>query len=286
MLSGSSTDLRRLAFGKLTDDSMKYQYPNYAGIDLNSTKYQTRWIYPFLDADSFVSLYEAMKRARSASAQDDFVETHEGDDFAETHEDTSVEPLKEKMADELSNLFLKTGGSPGALSECLDGKTSSTYHISAKSVQFSQPEVDVRAQVLQAIYEARPRATDSPNPLAMAANTTFTISVHLVLSKLSSLSESVLYDMADAGLIRYITDRPEVKMIGFGSPLVFFDTAMQGRPAVTPLEAAAMCYPRGKVMEKVAEEAACRLLADGFGKFVLKMATVYSMECPLNLLSE
>ena len=60
----------------------------------------------------------------------------------------------EEETDALSELFIRTGGSPGGLSECLQNRELSTYHVSAKSVKFD-PESDERAQVLQAIYEAR-----------------------------------------------------------------------------------------------------------------------------------
>lgn len=45
ILSGSSTDLPKLAFATLTVDE-KTQYPSFEGIDLNSTKLRPHWIFP------------------------------------------------------------------------------------------------------------------------------------------------------------------------------------------------------------------------------------------------
>lgn len=53
ILSGSSTNLRQLAFAEIPMTSeLVSHYPNYKAVDLNSTKFQACWIYPFLDADS------------------------------------------------------------------------------------------------------------------------------------------------------------------------------------------------------------------------------------------
>ena len=86
--------------------------------------------------------------------------------------------------------------------------------------------------MLLAIYKALPRIADTSNNLAIAASTTFLIPIH-ISQELISQVENILYDMSDAGLIRYITSDPGVKMIGFGGPLVFYATAIQGRQTIT-----------------------------------------------------
>ena len=262
IISGSSTRLRQLAFAKLPNE-LKSNYPNYTGVDLNSTKYQPRWIYPFLDVDSFLCLYRTIN--------------HMPDNYVPSEEET----------DALSELFIKTGGSPGVLSECLQNRESSTYHVSAKSVKFD-PEPDERAQVFQAIYEALPRCTDNLNHLTFAAATTHLIPTHLAKS-LADHPESILYDMADAGLIRYITctDDPTLKRIGFGSPLVYFTVAMQGKLIVTAFEAAALYMPSGHKMGVVAENVTCRFLAKAFEKIAKVPNPVkFSEISPLNLNKE
>jgi len=55
ILSGSSTDLRKLISAKLPENE-KHSYPAYNSIDSNDTKFTFYTIYPFLTADSKVSL--------------------------------------------------------------------------------------------------------------------------------------------------------------------------------------------------------------------------------------
>jgi hypothetical protein len=52
MITGSSSSLRELAVGKLPE-SKRIDFPNNTRIDLNSTKFQPRWIYPFIDPSDF-----------------------------------------------------------------------------------------------------------------------------------------------------------------------------------------------------------------------------------------
>jgi hypothetical protein len=55
IVSGNSSVLPQLCFGKLPDDK-RSEYTNYNGIDMNCTKYSTRWIYPMLDASNLTQL--------------------------------------------------------------------------------------------------------------------------------------------------------------------------------------------------------------------------------------
>jgi len=52
IIIGSGSEVRRLAYAKLpVDKKVKAKYPHYGGLDINSTKYQPYWIYPFLAPD-------------------------------------------------------------------------------------------------------------------------------------------------------------------------------------------------------------------------------------------
>jgi hypothetical protein len=89
IITGSSYHLRQLCFAKLPNN-IKEKYPNYISLDLNSTKYSSRWIYPFLDIEDFERLTEI----------------------------TYTESKKENEVDEknqLALLYLKTGGNPRLL---------------------------------------------------------------------------------------------------------------------------------------------------------------------------
>lgn len=52
IISGSSHQLRQLCFGKLPEED-RYNFPNYVGINLNSTKFPAHWIHPFLGKSDF-----------------------------------------------------------------------------------------------------------------------------------------------------------------------------------------------------------------------------------------
>jgi len=60
-LSGSSSECRRLAFGKIPSEEIatkKMHFPNYDGMDLNHTKYKPFWINAFTLEESFNELVE------------------------------------------------------------------------------------------------------------------------------------------------------------------------------------------------------------------------------------
>lgn len=267
IISGSSTFLRGLAFAKLPKE-LQPDFPNYKGVDLNSTKYQARWIYPFLDIDSFPRLYETMRQILNGTA------------VAEANIQMSSEDKNTILYD----LFMKSCGSPGCLKECMQGRESSTYHLSTKSTVFN--DTDERAKVLLAIYDALPKTIDSPsNRFAIAAGTTRLISVHLT-KELATQPENILYEMADAGLIRYITDNPNMKMIGFGSPLVYYTVSNQDKPTIAIFEISALCSPRSPLLAPFAENVACRLLSKAFND-VIRTSHPITYSCiGLNLCKE
>jgi GTPase SAR1 family protein len=65
IVSGSSTNLRKLAFAKLLrNEETMLKYPSYEGKDLNSTKLRPHWIFPFVswnDAKSFCQRFRQME---------------------------------------------------------------------------------------------------------------------------------------------------------------------------------------------------------------------------------
>ena len=129
VISGSSSNLRRLAFAKLPEDEWKL-YPQYKpGFDLNNTKFQARWIYPFLDAASFTQLFHICQAEKASPLDDSFI----------------------------PDAFVKTGGSPGGLDEWLETRNPPTYNSSAKTINFALSTADARATVLLEIHQAQSR---------------------------------------------------------------------------------------------------------------------------------
>lgn len=59
IVTGSSSELDRLAFGKVPVDTSKW--PHYQGRDLNSTKLNPHWLLPFQDVTEFADLSKSYK---------------------------------------------------------------------------------------------------------------------------------------------------------------------------------------------------------------------------------
>ena len=93
ILSGSSRDLRPLAFGKLSSEK-HVLYQNYTGRNLNPQKFAPVWIYPFCNRDDFIRAVQHMKQ-RFPSALENV--TDEQGDEVDVEED-------------LNGIFIKSGG--------------------------------------------------------------------------------------------------------------------------------------------------------------------------------
>jgi hypothetical protein len=133
------------------------------------------------------------------------------------------------------------------------GRTSSNYHLTTKTINLTEPQ-DPRASVLISIFRAHAFLQSDSHTIFEAA--------YLVPRHHVHADETILYDMADAGLIRYITEA-RTKLVGFGNPLIYYEI-LRERVDVSALELAALCSPRGPYMETLAEESCRRLLAKAF----------------------
>ena len=65
VMTGSSSELRCLAFGKYPFPQTSF--PNYTKKDLNTTKFQPVWIYPFVEPSDFRAVYNMMEATRPMS---------------------------------------------------------------------------------------------------------------------------------------------------------------------------------------------------------------------------
>jgi energy-coupling factor transporter ATP-binding protein EcfA2 len=240
ILSGSSTHLRRLAFATVSPDSdIAKSHPHYRCIDLNGTKFQARWIYPFLEETAFKALYAAL---------------------SESQESQEIESLTDEN---IAFLLLHSGGSPGALAELLSGRAISHFHLSTKGINLTEPLMDPRAQVLDSLFKSQTNQGRSAGSQCPSAMNVFRAAILVPRAHVEG-DETLLYDMADAGLIRYIAESFDKKLVGFGNPLIYFECLSRGSPTISALELATLCSPTGKKLGDLAEETARRLFCNGF----------------------
>ena len=262
VLSGSSSDLRRLATGKWAGDARTY--PHYRGLDLNGTKFVPASIYPFLSADDFSGLV----------------------DFLLEHPGGAAHPLT--LA--LWQLYLYTGGVPGATRAALGGGSASQYSTSSKGLG-GITSGDRYSLILKAVLDvidaqvgikpqpqgasgaageggitarpvgitARPvgggdcsgpdesDTDDGVLELTVCARWTHWVPLASVkeVNNLRpepsqrvdpSLFEAACYDLADRGLLRYDDTKQEVSL---GSPRILLDI-LDDRTHVTVEEAIAL----------------------------------------------
>ncbi len=111
IITGSSSHLRQLCFAKLSSNIIE-KYPNNISLDLNSTKYSSRWIYPFLEIEDFERL------------------------TVFTFQKSEIEYTVSE-ASKIALLYIKTGGNPRLLKELVQSGRSfvDSYSVSLKHFQ-------------------------------------------------------------------------------------------------------------------------------------------------------
>ena len=248
VLSGSSSDLRKLATSKWDGGASKYVH--YHGLDLNGTKFVPATITPFLSADDYTGLVEFLAVQQRGGG----------------HAVAPKQPLWQ--------LYLQTGGLPGATRAALRGSPTSQYSISAKGLgtlasgdRYSATLKAVLAVLdahvgiawlpqVAAYAEAEAEDGSSARPdggsdsiekveaeedrdvadLAACARWTHWVplsSVRSIFGGDTSVLEAVCYDLADRGIMRYNDD---AQLVSLGSPRVLLD--VQDDPAWVTVEEA------------------------------------------------
>jgi len=239
VLSGSSAYMRRLCFSKIEEaEAHRLGFVHYhKGIDMNSTKFSARWIYPFSHAKDFraaARLLSPIDSSQSSSEQDE----------------------KKEML-ELPDLYLRTGGYPRFIDEAQRSQLGDTYSLGLRG-NLSAAELSVlrylREQLTlrlanQPLPDSESDADEQTPEAALSLFerlTAYTQLMHLNLSTLTGhLNEkhqqdlsassgakpsppnwhSVLYDLADSGYLSYETspNSLETPQLGFASARLFFD---------------------------------------------------------------
>lgn len=179
IISGSSSHLRMLATAKLSNE-LKSDYPHYTGVDLNSTKFSPRWIYPFLDEKSFRSFVSAFaqrekswvwQRSSSPAASDstsiDDIREDATSDSACTYDivvdaasdSTSTEDILDDAA--MQRLYFTSGGNAGCIMDQLRSSSENSrqsYTHSARRVN-NVTETRLLTAMLQVVQAARDRSS-------------------------------------------------------------------------------------------------------------------------------
>jgi hypothetical protein len=228
VITGSSSNMRRLCFGKLhLTDEIRQQYPNYTRQDMNSTKYMPVWIYPMLD----------------------------NVDFNETCKLLSVAPS--------AQLYLSSCGIPGLLRE--QPVLTSTFSMHTVGVKHYQSNA-TGCYILDGLWNAMQNLHGTENHAEDELPTYTTRLLHYTLFRQHCDTKNeptdylaVLYEMVDAGVVRY--DDYVNQAIGFASPFVYFQLLNREEQDVTLVETMALQYPVGQPYDHIAEFTALRLLS-------------------------
>lgn len=224
IVTGSSSVLRSLCFCKGKNVS-KHDYPNYCGVDMNSTKLQPYWIYPFLEQESFKSIVSYNKQIQWSNESD------------------------------LCDILLSTCAVPGLVMSC-EHRFGVNYTLSLKG-----NETHPLFQILcKQICVWNNNDTSSIEKLFSVVKFVDKNELEILWRK-ENQENSVpwsledLFEYADKGLIRF-----EDNQVSFAHPLQFFEVFREIYPSrgiCTPIE-----YAELKYATKGAEKIAMRILSE------------------------
>eukprot|EP00698_Gefionella_okellyi_P019035 TRINITY_DN5781_c0_g1_i1.p1 TRINITY_DN5781_c0_g1~~TRINITY_DN5781_c0_g1_i1.p1 ORF type:complete len:383 (-),score=52.34 TRINITY_DN5781_c0_g1_i1:199-1347(-) len=202
IITGSSRHLRQLCFAKLSEEHTA-KFPAYSAMDMNSTKVTARWIYPFLDANTFQEAVEMLS-----------LEPHFLDGIR------------------LAELYKNTGGVPRLMDAALNNPASTPdrYTLSAKGNDFAQDNATGVSFLLYCLFQMLYGDDRQGARLEDVAHWMRCVPLAALLPLwqdrckehripfTSDLIMSVVYGMADKGTIRYLHQQGQV---GLGSPLIY-----------------------------------------------------------------
>jgi hypothetical protein len=229
IVSGSSTNLRKLAFAKLPrDEATRSTYPSFEGIDLNSTKLRPHWIFPFVnwnDAKNFCQKFLVMD---------------------------STEAILEK--------FILGGGRPGIM---LNVERDVPYSLNPDRLLRSQPK---ESKILVALYECLQLHLSIPLPQddqERFCESLKLVDRNAVHSRLQDLEMADFLsgcdDLVDSGAI--IFHDGTFATIGFSSIYTFLAARQLSRKTLTRKPPVALKLRTG-IFATLAEEVVLDLIRD------------------------
>ena len=258
IISGSSHQLRQLCFGKLPDKDKK-DFPNYVGINLNSTKFSARWIHPFLGKDDFDKVFRLL--------QND----------ANNPLDTCTKIM----------IYVLTGGNGRHMSKMVQDPITmavDSYSLSLKEI--SSEELTLLQTIFTCVIDFMP----AHEPVDEFHWTQY-VPLSSVEHHYLNLPLISLYSLADRGLVRFndhfnaLGFGPEVSL---GTPLVYLQLNHIGRDYLTTSEAIALRCPHGDYLAPIAKQVAMKFLVEKAAKWIVPEGQAVKLkpkEFQLNLLS-
>jgi hypothetical protein len=218
ILSGSSTWLRRLCFHKMHDGGVPtaanaVDFPHYVhSSDMNSTKYTAYWIHPFAAAADFRAAYEHHSRGTTPSLHAD--------------------------ADALiASAYLSTGGLPFMLEKWLrNSGQQDLYTLGVRKLAKSSAEYDLLLKIYNTVrgllLKFQAGQPEGGGLLEVFATYTRMVAVSAVLPGPEAESNiSTLYNLADAGYVRYQLGQPNSEArVGLASAALFVSLAAAANP--------------------------------------------------------
>ena len=247
IITGYSYNLRQLCFANLAINE-KANYPNYTSLDLNSTKFSCRWLYPFLETTDFEKVVENIYAK-----------------LKKKYNNQNQEILNATM-------YLKTGGNPRLMTELIAQGICNSYSVSIKQVDERNSNESKYNEILEAVYKCTnamvdrvmvPSIEETPYTISALSTWTKLIEYYIIYDELKDNFLNEIYNLVDSGHIRYINGNKESYQtyIGFGSPLIYLQLASRGKFDITLDEAAALKFPQDKPNEEIAKNITLRYLA-------------------------
>jgi hypothetical protein len=259
IITGSSYHLRQLCFNKLASTD-KETYPNYTGIDLNSTKYTAKWIYPFLESIDFEKTLTLLNN------------TYEKKD------DQNDESQKVRM-------YLCTGGNPRLMEKFIDEGECDSYSISLKHFDGS-PNKEKYDIILDAIFKATNSLIEQdsystsvlPENISDIESWTRLIRSDIIEKEVRKQMDcdltALFFNLSDMGQIRFLKNsyerhflEPVMNFVSLGSPYIYLELLAKGITTLSLIEIFSLKHPSG-TYAKIAEDVTLRFLAINSKKFV------------------
>lgn len=226
IVSGSSSKLRQLCFGKLPEGD-RGLYPNYSGLDMNSTKFSAQWIFPFIDYDEYRNVVARL-----------YGDKDEGD---------------------ILQSYFETSGNLRLMENFFDNGWADSYTTGLR--QLDHEEVEFMTCLYQCVCDLQPLDENGGARYWTMFIPFATLRYEMTRRDPKYIeNKSLIYNLADKGHIRY-NDRHSIDgpAISLGGPRIFLELSPYAN-TLTCKEAAALHYPVGSLSE-LAETTAMKFIA-------------------------
>lgn len=192
IVSGSSSKLRQLCFGKLSPEETAL-YPNYTGLDMNSTKFSARWIYPFVEYDEYQNIVSRLYGTISDAV--------------------------------ILQSYLETSGNLRLMEDFFDNGWADSYTTGLK--QLNDEENTFMTCLHQCVRDMQP-LDEHGGVRYWTMYIPFTTFRYEMIKRnpLYYDNKSLIYNLADKGYIRYNTYSTDGPMISLGGPRIFLELSL------------------------------------------------------------